>query len=267
MTQLSVNVNKLATLRNARGGSNPDPVSWAKKISGYGPLGITVHPRPDQRHIRTEDVFLLKETLPQHVDLNIEGYPTNDFLKLINQIQPHQCTLVPDPPEVLTSNAGWDISENKKILLEARSKIPDQTIISTFVEPHKFNSDDANFLKANGLNRIEMYTETYANAFSKTKLKPTISWVDFQKNYSQKDNNLHSLYTVLQSYIQLYQIALDAGLGVNAGHDLNSSNLGLFAQALPLLNEVSIGHALICEALEIGMKKTVENYLFILQDS
>jgi len=238
MTKLSVNINKLATIRNARGKNNPDLIHWAKTIESYGALGITVHPRPDERHIRKTDVFELKKVVS--TEFNIEGYPSVDFLELIKKIEPEQCTLVPDPPEVLTSNAGWDV-KNAKSKLEKTMETLNQlkTRTSVFMEPKNTDFDDLKSLKSMGVDRIEMYTEDFANSPDSEE--------------------------ILQSYRSLADMALEAGLGLNAGHDLNQKNIKKLLSVIPEIDEVSIGHALICEALEDGMKKTVESYLSLMK--
>jgi pyridoxine 5-phosphate synthase len=236
MTKLSVNINKLATIRNARGKNNPNIINWASKIESYGAHGITVHPRPDERHIRKTDVFELKKVVS--TELNIEGYPSPEFLDLIKKIRPDQCTLVPDPPEVLTSNAGWKIKNSKELIKKSAKIIKDCGVrLSLFVEPKTCNLEDLEYLKFTGVDRIEMYTEDYA-----------------------RDN------TKVVGYKKLAQIATSVGLELNAGHDLNLKNLSQFITAIPEVKEVSIGHALICEALEFGMKDTIEGYLKILSD-
>ncbi len=236
MTKLSVNINKLATLRNARGKNNPNIINWASKIESFGAHGITVHPRPDERHIRKTDVFDLKTAVS--TELNIEGYPSPDFLDLIKKIRPDQCTLVPDPPEVLTSNAGWQVKTSKETIKNSAKFIKDLGVrLSLFVEPKTCDTEDLEYLKYSGVDRIEMYTEDFA-----------------QKN------------SVVSEYKKLASIAISAGLNLNAGHDLNLKNLSQFITTIPEVKEVSIGHALICEALEFGMEDTIKAYLKILND-
>lgn len=241
MTKLSVNINKIATLRNARGGSTPDLKQAAIQIQNYGAHGITIHPRPDERHITRQDVYSLKKVVT--TEFNIEGYPSNDFLDLISEVQPEQVTLVPDPPEVLTSNAGWKVKDNQDFLKSVMAKLKNFRV-SVFVEPDTCNSQDLQILADLGVKRVEMYTEEYAKAFA--------------------TNSQDSINMALKKYTQLYNNALEVGLKINAGHDLNQQNLGFFIQNLPLVSEVSIGHALISEALYDGLKTTVENYLKIL---
>lgn len=241
MTKLSVNINKVATLRNARGGNTPDVIEAAKKIQSFGAHGITVHPRPDERHITQKDVYDLKKVV--HTEFNIEGYPSKDFIELIHNIQPEQVTLVPDPPGVLTSNAGWRIAEQRPLLTDVAEKLT-AFRISVFVEPKTCTLTDLNFLKEIGVSRIEIYTEEFAKAF--------------------ESNDESLLEKTLSEYRRLYQDALDAGLEINAGHDLNQQNLACFIQNFPYVSEVSIGHALISDALYDGLDITVKNYLFIL---
>lgn len=237
MTKLSVNINKLATLRNARGGNKPNLSKWASKIESYGAHGITVHPRPDERHIKKQDVYDLKDLVS--TEFNIEGYPSGDFISLIREITPEQCTLVPDPPEVLTSNAGWRVSESKSKLEATASRLKDLTRLSVFVEPDFVTREEAQFLKNIGVSRCELYTEEFAKNFSDPK--------------------------VLEKYRRCADLILDAGLELNAGHDLDLNNLSILINAVPEIKEVSIGHALICEALDYGMKNTIERYLEILE--
>lgn len=238
-TKLSVNINKIATLRNARGGNDPDLLQAAQRIQAYGAHGITVHPRPDERHIKFQDVIELKPIVT--TEFNIEGYPSGEFLQLIDKVNPDQVTLVPDPPEALTSNAGWDIQKNESLLRSVFKSIKNSRI-SVFVDPLTCNQADLKCLKSLGAHRIELYTEAYAKAF-------------------QKAQNLDQ---VLKTYIDLATIALNEGLQINAGHDLNQQNLGLFINSVPKVSEVSIGHALISEALYDGFQTTIGNYIKIL---
>ena len=233
MTKLSVNINKLATLRNSRGKNNPDVQVWAEVIESYGVHGITVHPRPDERHIRYRDVELLKPLV--RGEFNIEGYPDEKWMDLVTEVKPHQATLVPDPPGALTSNAGFDVTAShaflEKMIGRLKRETPN-TRISVFIEPGRFSSAEAAALRSLGADRIEMYTEKYA---------------DDPKTVGE--------------YRQLADLALGAGLGLNAGHDLTSENLPALIRAIPEIDEVSIGHALICDALSFGMKDTVARYL------
>jgi pyridoxine 5-phosphate synthase len=237
MTKLSVNVNKVATIRNARGKNTPDVLQTALKIIEYGAHGITVHPRPDERHIRWSDVVQLKADIS--VELNIEGYPTNDFLIKCTDILPAQCTLVPDPPHVLTSNAGWRLQGNEKTLLTAIPLLKEKGIrVSLFVDPQHITTQELLEFRDMGADRIELYTEAYADHFG----------TPAQKETSAK-------------YLQCAQLADSMGLEINAGHDLNRHNLKHFVQTIPMVKEVSIGHALVCDALEMGWQQTVIEYL------
>jgi pyridoxine 5-phosphate synthase len=232
-TKLSVNINKLATLRNARGGNNPDVIAYAKKIESYGAQGITVHPRPDQRHIRFDDVYRLKETVA--TELNIEGYPTEDFMALVMEVRPHQVTLVPDAPEVLTSNNGWNTVKYASFLKDTIKRLKDAGIrTSIFLNPEPKWIDSA---AQTGTDRIELYTESYATGYHQNRS------------------------TAILPYVETAKQAHQAGLGLNAGHDLDLHNLHYFYSHIPSLLEVSIGHALICDALEFGMANTVKMYL------
>lgn len=242
-TRLSVNVNKLATLRNSRGKNNPDVLKMTLEIIAYGAQGITVHPRPDGRHIRTEDVIQIAENIK--VEFNVEGYPDKHYLELVRKVKPTQCTLVPDPPDVLTSNAGWKVEKNQAFLKEILDELHKHNIrTSLFIDPYDFTQNDLASLKNIQADRVELYTESYADAFKKDEK------------------------TKLQT-LSVYQDAADkinkAGIDINAGHDLNLDNLSAFVKAIPTLKEVSIGHALICDALEYGMKETVKKYLACLK--
>jgi pyridoxine 5-phosphate synthase len=240
MTKLSVNVNKLATLRNSRGKNNPDVQKGALDIIQFGGEGITVHPRPDERHIRRSDVYGLKSTLVGEfaVEFNIEGYPSDDFIALLEKVQPAQATLVPDPPEVLTSNAGWNVRANSDLLSSVAARLAAKGVrVSVFVDPQTMQDDDYRLLRSLGVDRVELYTEAYAESHG----TPQGS-------------------RVLQTYVQAAQLARAAGLGVNAGHDLNLDNLTDLISAIPWIDEVSIGHALICDALSFGMRETIRRY-------
>ena len=245
MTKLSVNVNKLATLRNSRKNNNPDVLQMAQKIIQWGAHGITVHPRPDGRHILPSDVLQISSYLQQlnsSVEFNIEGYPSENFLELAKKAQPDQCTLVPDPPDVLTSNQGWVLAENTAKLQEITQKLKKWGIrVSIFLDPLVWNSHETEALKVISPCRIEMYTKSFASAFTTPQLP-----------------------TILESFQKLAQIAQEFGVGLNAGHDLDQKNLHTLVETFPLIEEVSIGHALICEALLEGMETTVKNYLRIL---
>ncbi len=232
-TKLSVNINKLATIRNARGGNNPDIIKFAEKIESYGAEGITIHPRPDQRHIRFDDVYALKNTVK--TEYNIEGYPSEDFIKMVLDVKPHQVTLVPDPPDVLTSNAGWDTIKHLDFLTQTIAKFKSAGIrCSIFLNPDPSLIESAS---KTGTDRIELYTESYAVNFNSDK------------------------EAAVKPYIETAMKALEYKLGINAGHDLDLFNLKYFSENVPGLLEVSIGHALICDALEYGMSNAVKMYL------
>ncbi|MBS3915207.1 MAG: pyridoxine 5'-phosphate synthase [Bacteroidetes bacterium] len=230
--KLSVNINKLATIRNARGGNNPDIIQAAKDIQNWGAEGITVHPRPDERHIRYSDVRNLKQVV--NTEFNIEGYPDKRFLELIAEIHPEQVTLVPDPPDVLTSNAGWDTIANQTLLQDIISEIKSSgSRVSIFLDANPFMVEGA---KKCGADRIELYTEQYASHFH----------TDAE--------------AAIRNYVFTANEAENAGLGVNAGHDLDLNNLHYFAKNIPQLLEVSIGHALVCDALYYGLQNAVQMY-------
>ena len=242
MIKLSVNVNKIATLRNARGGDQPSVVRAAQTCIDAGCHGITVHPRPDGRHIRYQDVGDLASLLADHsgIEFNIEGYPSTEFLDLVCQVRPTQCTLVPDPLDVLTSNAGWDLSGDATWLGQVLQRLHDNDIrTSLFLDP---DNDQVRRAKEVGTDRIELYTERYAHLFGS----------------AEQDQ-------VYAAYHAAAQAAQEFGLGLNAGHDLNLENLPYFAEHLPGLLEVSIGHALICDALYMGLIASVKAYLNALE--
>jgi len=249
MTALSVNVNKWATLRNARGKNLPDIVASAERILSFGAHGITVHPRPDQRHIRTDDVSELKQVVDtwnrkksDPVEFNVEGYPSAEFLGLIKTTRPHQATLVPDPPEALTSNAGWNLKTSHDFLRQIIPQIQNWGIrVSLFVDPAEISTDELDLLNRLRPDRVELYTEGFADAYG-TPNQATVT----------------GLYRRVG--LQIF----DLGIGLNAGHDLNQQNLGTLLTALPCIEEVSIGHALICEAIEQGLSTTLKNYLHII---
>ncbi len=233
MTRLSVNINKVATLRNARGGNNPDLIAVAKDCERFGAQGITVHPRPDERHIRYDDVLLLADVVT--TEFNIEGYPDKRFLELIEKVKPAQATLVPDPPDVLTSNAGWDTEKNHEFLKETITGIKQLGIrVSIFVEPNLPSIEGA---AAVGTNNIELYTEAYAS------------------NYKEGREQ------AIAPYVESANRGKELGLGINAGHDLDLNNLEYLKEMIPFLDEVSIGHALICDALYLGLENTIQLYL------
>jgi pyridoxine 5-phosphate synthase len=233
MTRLSVNVNKIALLRNARGGEVPNLIQVAKDCEAYGAQGITVHPRPDQRHIRYSDVPALKEVVT--TEFNIEGNPTEDFLKLVEQVRPHQCTLVPDDPNQLTSDHGWDTIQHAVYLKEVIARLHAAGVrVSIFLDPVAEQVEGAS---ATGTDRIELYTGPYAH--------------DFHDDPEE----------AVKAYAESAKLAGQLGLGVNAGHDLNLDNLQFFAEAVPNLLEVSIGHALIADAIYYGLRNTIQMYL------
>ncbi len=233
MTRLSVNINKIATLRNARGGNYPNVLDAAINCQRFGAEGITVHPRPDERHIRYQDAYDIKPVIT--TEFNIEGYPSEKFIKLVLDIKPTQVTLVPDPPDALTSNAGWNTIENKSFLKDVITRFKSVGIrTSIFIET------DSELIKNavdTGTDRIELYTEPYA--------------ANFHKNRER----------AIASFIKAAETANSIGLGLNAGHDLDLDNLKYFNQNIPGLLEVSIGHALISDALYLGLENTVQMYL------
>lgn len=238
MTRLSVNINKIATLRNARGGNLPDVVKAAIDCERFGAEGITVHPRPDERHIRYRDVIDLKPVVT--TEFNIEGYPSENFIRLVCSVKPAQVTLVPDPPGVLTSNAGWDTIKNESFLAEVVKEFKKHGIrVSLFIE-----TDEKMIRNAvkTGADRVELYTESYA------------------KNYHVNREE------AIRLFIAAAKVANDSALGINAGHDLNLDNLNYFYRNIPGLLEVSIGHALICDALYFGLENTIQLYLRQLKD-
>jgi len=233
MINLSVNINKFATLRNARGGNLPDVIKAAKDCERFGAQGITVHPRPDERHIRYQDVLDLKDVVT--TEFNIEGNPDDRFMELVLRVKPAQATLVPDTADVVTSNQGWDTIKNKSFLTERISDLKKQGIrVSVFTDPIEQFVEGA---KAVNADRIELYTGPYAEMFS--------------ENPEQ----------AIEKYIPAANLAHEIGLGINAGHDLNLKNLKFFAQHIPSLSEVSIGHALICDAIYLGLENTIQLYL------
>ena len=233
MTQLSVNINKIATLRNSRGGNVPDLLKVAADLQSYGAQGITIHPRPDQRHIRYDDALALPAVLT--TEFNIEGNPIPKFIDLVIQIQPDQVTLVPDSEDAITSNAGWDTIKNKDFLTEVISEFQSHGIrTSIFVDPIEKMVEGA---KNIGANRIELYTEAYAQNFKKNPEK------------------------AIAPYAQAALLANDLGIGINAGHDLNLENTAFFAQNILNLLEVSIGHALVSESLYLGFENVIPMYL------
>ncbi len=232
MVNLSVNINKIATLRNARGGNVPDILKVAEDCQKFGADGITIHPRPDERHITKSDVFNLKPLV--HTEYNIEGYPSREFIDMVISVNPHQVTLVPDWPNVLTSNAGWDTIKQHNFLKEIISVFKEKNIrTSIFIDP---NLEMIEYAKLCGSDRIELYTERYAVEYNINKEKS------------------------IQPYKQAADFASKLGLGVNAGHDLNLENLEFFVKNIPNLAEVSIGHALISDSIYLGLENTVRMY-------
>ncbi len=232
MTKLSVNINKIATLRNARGGNVPDVAQVALDCEAFGADGITVHPRPDERHIRYADVYKLRPML--RTEFNIEGYPSEKFIDLVLKVKPHQVTLVPDSPEQITSNSGWNTKQHFDFLSElmdtfGRAGIRTSIFVGT--EPEMLE-----YAAKAGADRVELYTEPYASLYPENPEKAVAPFVEAAK------------------------IVRKLGLGLNAGHDLSLQNLRFFHENIPALDEVSIGHALICDALYLGLKKTIEEY-------
>jgi pyridoxine 5-phosphate synthase len=238
MTRLSVNINKIATLRNARGGENPNVVNIAKDCERFGAQGITIHPRPDERHITTQDVFDLAPIVT--TEFNIEGYPDERFLDLVNKNKPTQATLVPDPPGVLTSNAGWDTLKHYEFLKDVISQLKSMGVrTSIFIET------DSKLIEAAakiGTDRIELYTEPYAANYAKDREK------------------------AVQPFVSAATLAQKVGLGINAGHDLSLENLKFLKENIPFMDEVSIGHALISDALYFGLENTIQLYLRELRE-
>jgi len=238
MSRLSVNINKIATLRNARGGDMPNVVQFAIDCERFGAQGITVHPRPDERHITTQDTYDLAKVVK--TEYNIEGYPDVRYLNMISDIRPAQATLVPDGPDVLTSNAGWDTEKNQAFLRETIEGIASLGVrTSVFIEPNKHWIELA---RKAGADRIELYTGPYAEGF----------YSDPQK--------------AIAAYVEAIDFAVSIGLEINAGHDLNQDNLRYFKSEVKRLDEVSIGHALISDALYLGIENTIQRYLHLLRD-
>ncbi len=236
MTKLSVNINKIATLRNARGGNLPDVLKSALDIERFGSQGITIHPRPDERHIRYQDAYDLKKHIS--TELNIEGNPIEKFMELVLDIVPAQATLVPDAPDAITSDAGWNTKENKTFLQDTIGRLKEKGIrTSIFVDA---NEEMVFHAKETGADRIELYTESYAANYTKNREE------------------------AIADFVKAAKVAQELGLGLNAGHDLNLENLKYFAEQIPGLLEVSIGHALVCDALYLGLENTVMMYKRLL---
>lgn len=232
MTKLSVNINKIATLRNARGGNMPDILKTAVDIQNFGADGITVHPRPDERHIRYDDVINLKPLIK--TEFNIEGYPNKRFLELVKKVKPHQVTLVPDPPDAITSNAGWDTVKHQTFLQDIIAELKEEGIrTSIFVDTNPENIINA---VTTNTDRVELYTEPYARIYPDNPAK------------------------AVEPFVEAANLAKKHGLKLNAGHDLSLENLKFFSQHIPFLAEVSIGHALICDALYYGLEETIALY-------
>ena len=243
MTALSINVNKFALIRNARGADMPNLVDISKKCIEYGADGITVHPRPDERHVKFSDLQELKNLTNNYeqIEFNIEGYPSDDFIKRVIDVLPDQVTLVPDPPEALTSSFGWDCEVNKNFLTEVINKFRDKNIrVSIFINP---SSKTLSNLQSIRPDRVELYTYDYA------------------KNYKQNKNSAIKNYLEVTDYLkrEFPQISL------NAGHDLNLDNLDYILENIPAIKEVSIGHALVCDSIDFGLKQTIEKYKNITQ--
>jgi len=237
MTQLSVNINKIATLRNARGGNNPSVLKVALDCEQFGAQGITVHPRPDGRHIRYQDVYDLCSELT--TEFNIEGYPSERFIELVLQVKPHQVTLVPDSPDQITSNTGWDTKKHFEFLRDLVARFNLLGIrTSIFVNADLEMVQHAAKL---GADRVELYTQPYAENYAKNREKAIAPFVEAAKEVRK------------------------LGLGLNAGHDLSLENLAYFCETIPWVDEVSIGHALICDALYLGLEKTIQAYLDCLK--
>lgn len=232
VTNLSVNINKVATLRNARGENTPDVEQVAVDCEAFGADGITVHPRPDERHIRREDVFKLRPLVK--TEFNIEGYPTEDFMDLVLKVKPEQVTLVPDAPDSLTSSAGWDVKANEEFLTGIVDRLREVGIRSSiFVDT---DPENIRLAAKCGADRVELYTKPYADMFPENP------------------------EAAVAPYVEASRAAHKAGLGVNAGHDLSLKNLEFFHRHVPFLNEVSIGHALISDALYLGLSETIRRY-------
>jgi len=232
LTTLSVNINKIATLRNARGGSIPDVARAAADCERFGAGGITVHPRPDRRHIRYDDVYAIKKIIT--TEFNIEGYPSEDFLRLVEDVKPLQVTLVPDAADVLTSNAGWDALKNRSMLRDVVARLKAGGMrVSLFMDP---DPDMIAHAKETGTDRVELYTESYASMYE------------------------HNRDEAIAPFIKAAEAAALLNLGINAGHDLNLQNLAFFKIKIPRLLEVSIGHALISDALYWGLENSIQLY-------
>lgn len=253
MTRLSVNINKVATLRNARGENIPDVVKFAIDCERFGAQGITVHPRPDERHITRRDVYDLRKVVT--TEFNIEGYPSDDFMRLVIDVKPEQVTLVPDAPGALTSSAGWDVIANSDFLSGIVMRLRQGGIRSSiFVDPEPAQVKEAARI---GADRVELYTKPYADAFpviNPDALMPEAVTLPLPAEFEAKAQE------AVAKFVEASAEARKRGIGLNAGHDLNLRNLAYFAKALPLLDEVSIGHAIISDALYLGIEKTIRQY-------
>lgn len=237
MTRLSVNINKVATLRNARGENIPDVEKFALDCERFGAQGITVHPRPDERHITRRDVYELRRIVT--TEFNIEGYPSDDFIRMVVEVVPEQVTLVPDAPGALTSSAGWNVTENAEFLSAVVTRIRQAGIrTSIFIEADPAQVREAARI---GADRVELYTKPYADLYPENP------------------------ETAVAPFVEASAEALRRGIGLNAGHDLNLANLAFFHRSLPLLDEVSIGHAIISDALYLGIERTIREYLDCLR--
>lgn len=232
MTRLSVNINKVATLRNARGGNRPDVLQFALDCESYGAEGITVHPRPDERHIRRSDVLAIRPRL--HTELNIEGYPAEPFMELVRSVRPNQVTLVPDAPDQLTSNHGWDVKTNFDFLRRTVERLQNAGIrTSLFVDA---DPEQVEWAARTGTDRVELYTEPYASAYATNR------------------------EAAIAPFVAAAKKARECGIGLNAGHDLSLENLRFLVERIPWIDEVSIGHQLICDALYLGIEETIRQY-------
>lgn len=237
MTKLSVNINKIATLRNSRGGDVPNVVQFAKDVQRFGAEGVTIHPRPDERHIRYQDARDLKSEV--YTEYNIEGNPVESFINLVLEVKPTQVTLVPDAVDAITSNAGWDTIKHKSFLVDVIKEFQANGIrTSIFVDPVLEQIEGA---KATGADRIELYTEAFAH------------------QYNLGNEN------AIKPYVESAELAFNLGLGINAGHDLSLDNIRFFKEQIPDLLEVSIGHALIAESLYLGVENVIQMYLHKLK--
>ncbi|MGM0376038.1 MAG: pyridoxine 5'-phosphate synthase [Bacteroidota bacterium] len=236
MTKLSVNINKIATIRNSRGGNIPDVTQAAINVQDFGADGVTVHPRPDERHIKYNDVIEIRRII--RTEFNIEGYPSPKFLELVRNVKPHQVTLVPDPPDAITSNSGWDTITHQSFLQDVIGDLRENGIrTSIFIDT---NPDLVHNAAKTNTDRVELYTEPYASQYKKDPEK------------------------AIAPFVEAAQIAYKAGLNINAGHDLNLENLKFFNEQIPFIKEVSIGHALISDALYYGLERTISMYKELL---